>query len=478
MEELYNEFSFQPQVTFETFEKIGYGPFEVKRTALLNDILSKASPMSSVHISGCKGAGKTTVLDQLGRILIQQGKKVFMFPSARDFDRVDLQKAVKSTKDEEMWFLVDETQNNPTASMFTYLLKNNRGHKITTIGAGVPEFKTVSGEFTIHVGTERLFLNSHDDLKTEGVFDYFNALRKNVDPKEINTMLEGVRAYVGGTIYPLMWIASQLLPILDVEGGTASMALDHLHSVTFRDHPGFKEMVGRILPPVSSTNIRPLLYKERDPNALLDLRKKGFCNANFKVVSELLFEQFVAVLSPNTSFNGPLEHGLEGAVQLLKFALPPLQWSMYDPFGGPIEDALTVELLIVLAGARKITTRIYNPKLINSGNSRKKPDMYLNSTLDCFIECVKTSGNNKTEVSKLEEHIERFLPKATCANPYYVIGGSDYAILHYQEYGSQPMKPSKRNLAGDIFNKHVVTFLMSTREVFRGNERVAGPESM
>ena len=71
------EFQFVPQQTFSTFRKVGFGPFVVKRNALLQRILAEANPYASCHISGCKGAGKTTLLHQLGLVLQETGNEVY-----------------------------------------------------------------------------------------------------------------------------------------------------------------------------------------------------------------------------------------------------------------------------------------------------------------------------------------------------------------------------------------------------------------
>ena len=46
------------QDTYNSFESgNGFGPFTVERRALRDEILSVASPIVSVHVSGGKGAG-------------------------------------------------------------------------------------------------------------------------------------------------------------------------------------------------------------------------------------------------------------------------------------------------------------------------------------------------------------------------------------------------------------------------------------
>ena len=133
------EFSFQEQGTFEVFEQIGYGPFVVQRSALLQEVLKTANPMCSVHISGCKGAGKTTVLNLLGRQLSQQNQEIYFFDNASELSREPVIQFVKTlVKSKRVaYLLVDETQENTSAPLFTTLLKNTRKHNITVIGAGV-----------------------------------------------------------------------------------------------------------------------------------------------------------------------------------------------------------------------------------------------------------------------------------------------------------------------------------------------------
>ena len=81
------------------------------------------------------------------------------FESAEGFNRESVRSfvrvLVRSTQ--EVYILVDETQSNVNSELFTLLLKNPDGHQVTTIGAGVPEFHTVSGKFKKKFGTEHLF---------------------------------------------------------------------------------------------------------------------------------------------------------------------------------------------------------------------------------------------------------------------------------------------------------------------------------
>ena len=90
-------------------------------------------------------------------------------------------------------------------------------------------------------------------------------------------------------------------------------------------------------------------------------------------------------------------------------------------FGGPIEDALTLDL----AGVSHLETRLFNLKQVKAGKAARKPDLNLNSPVDAFVERVLAAANNKTEVVKLNEHIARFDTTSTDSKAYYGIGESD-----------------------------------------------------
>jgi hypothetical protein len=137
---------------------------------------------------------------------------------------------------------------------------------------------------------------------------------------------------------------------------------------------------------------------------------------------------------------------------------------------------MTVEMLLILSGVQHLGTRLFNPKLVNSGTAARKPDLYLNSTIDSYVECVLDRANKPSEVAKLDEHISRFYAKPTSGErAHYQIGGSNFAILHYQEQGRTPMEPtgSDHRFQGQVFQEWVFTFLMSTKEVFLGNIVIA-----
>eukprot|EP00978_Attheya_sp_CCMP212_P046535 scaffold397411_cov28-Attheya_sp.AAC.1 len=86
-----------PATKHSTFKPHGYGSFTVKRESLVDIIISEASPDVSVHMSGCRGAGKTIKIGT--KLLLQQ---------------VEVQSLVKNLikSGEEAYILVDETQAN------------------------------------------------------------------------------------------------------------------------------------------------------------------------------------------------------------------------------------------------------------------------------------------------------------------------------------------------------------------------------
>lgn len=189
--------------------------------------------------------------------------------------------------------------------------------------------------------------------------------------ESLRTVLEHIRNYVGGHIHPLMWLSDVLVKKLVAQGYNVDQTLEYLYSDEFRGLDKYKAMVDRCLPDILSTDVRPLLYKTHNPTSLYDLKRKGFCDADNKVLSEFLFQEFISKISSSHSFNTQLSQGVEGVQQLLQFALPNLDWKPYDPFGGAIEDALTLELLIVLSGVSYLKTRLFNPKLVNVGTAAR-----------------------------------------------------------------------------------------------------------
>ena len=367
----------------------------------------------------------------------------------------------------EAYILVDETQANVDSDVFTMLLKNDTNHSLTTIGAAVPEFKTVSNcAFKKRITTDQLFV-TEEMLNGEGISAFFAGTSSGARRDEIGKLLQYIRSHVGGHIYPLMWLAEHLVPRIKNEGSSVDDVIKYYESDAFRSQKAFKEMVQRVLPDVLATDIRPLLYRRRDARAQFDLKKKGFCDSSGRIISTFLFENFVSFQEGGgPSLLVQLNRGVAGVQQLLCHALPNVTWDEYMPHGGPIEDALTFELLLILSQVKKLGTRLFNPKLINAGTASRKPDLYLNSSVDTYVECVLTTANNLTERKKLDEHISRFYRNG--GDTYYNIGNSDFAIINYQREGSEPMQPSDQRFQGQIFEERVFTFIMSTKEVYRG----------
>jgi hypothetical protein len=193
------------------------------------------------------------------------------------------------------------------------------------------------------------------------------------------------------------------------------------------------------------------------------------CDNHDKVLLQLLFDSIILALGPGVPYPHQLNACLAGVQQLIAFALPQLDWTPSAPFGGPIEDVMTVEMLLILSCVQHIGTQLFNPKLVNSSMAARNPDLYLNSTIDSYVECILTRANNPSEVAKLDDHILRFYAKPPGEQANYQIGGSNFAILHYQEHGRTPMESSDHRFQGQVFQERVFTFLMSTKEVFLGN---------
>ena len=82
---------------------------------------------------------------------------------------------------------------------------------------------------------------------------------------------------------------------------------------------------------------------------------------------------------------------------------------------------------------------------------------------------------------KLDEHISRFYwekyddASKHAPPPYHEVVESDFAVLNYQSFGTAPLLPFDPHFQGDIFNRRVFTFLMTTKEVYLGSTRIGGP---
>lgn len=149
-----------------------------------------------------------------------------------------------------------------------------------------------------------------------------------------------------------------------------------------------------------------------------------------------------------------------------------MKWEHYASHGGPVEDALSFELLFVMAQIPQLSARLFNPKLVDVGTRGRRPDIYINSLVNSYIECVLTTGHTETDTAKLDEHMERFCADDDTVDPHYrLLEGQDYAVLNFQTSGSTPLNPSDPYRV--LFAERVFTFLMCTKQIFLGNKLMA-----
>ena len=455
----------------------GLGPFTVQQHSLRKEILEEASPTVSYHISGCKGAGKTTLLKLLGHDLLEKKKSVYLFRNARDIDlvRSDIDEVI--AKKAEAYFLIDETQGNVNSAVFTHLLKNDLHHQITTIGAGVPAFESLSSAFTEKIATDRLFL-SEQDLTQEGVLHYFTTdVTDTNERNEIEKFITELRSYVGGHIYPLMRLSELLVQKMKNDKKTSDQTTSVLNSVQFRESKFFKRLCARIMPSLQDVDIRALFAPRSyalSPT-LIELQRRGFCDMEGKVASPLLLDLHLASLSRSVpaALNRPLPAGVTGVQELLSFGAPAMSWEAYNSHGGPVEDALTFELLHVLAGVKSLGVMLFNPKLVTAGTSARRPDIYFDSNVHCYVECVLTNSNTEWYRKDVEKHVLSFFPSQDGQPPHYQIQSADFAILHFQGWGDAPMQLQREECV-HCFNERVFTFLLQTKQLFLGNTRIVG----
>lgn len=316
-------------------------------------------------------------------------------------------------------------------------------------------------------------------LVSENVVDYFSEGAAPAKAEEIKLLLFRIRSYVCGHIYPLMWLAEQLVPRI-ITGQTAKQAIEFMFSSEFRDSEGFKYMRELIVPDINIQVFRALFTTNPDAESLKELQRYGFCDQYNKVISQLIFDAYVQSLTGKQPFPRRLAPGVDGVRQLLQFALPTMNWQQYNAHGGPIEEAMTFELMLILSRVAHLGTRLFNPKLINFATGRK-PGLYLNTSVDAYVEAILTTANSDTERKKLDEHISRFYwekyddPLKHSSPAYYQIASSDFVILNYQNFGTEPMLPLDPFFQGQIFSERVFTFMMGSKEVYLGRTLIGGP---
>lgn len=458
------------------FDGNGFGPFTVERrqlrSAIVNQDLCKGKGWKgTVHISSAKASGKTTLLKLIGEDLSNRGDTVYFFDNSKLLDNVlDEIKALDQAvgKPGRVIFLVDETQESIGSPAFTFLLKS--AEKITTIGSGVPAFRSASGDFCTQRMTPELFLNSAD-LEREGVLDFFVG-HSTQRGTEVSTLLSHLCWHTGGHVYPLMRLSELLVPRILNEGGvSAEECIDFYDSLEFRKSTEFEDVCKRILPDIGTYDLKQLFFGSQNDEAWKRLERTGFCNRNGRIVSNLLVEAHYASLGSKVDVITDLHPGVKGIEQLLRIGLPRVQWRQYDAHGGAIENALTFELMVAISKLAGNTTQLFSPGLVDAGSQARKPDIFFNGIVKSYLEVVLSRSNTPKTTESLDEHVSRFYRLQEDQDPHYKLQpGRDFAILHFQDWGAEPLKPTHKWLKA--FQERVFTFIMPTKVLFLGDTRI------
>jgi len=455
------------------FKSNGFGPFTVERKELRDQLIEMARTEGcgwegTVHISGSKASGKTTLLLLVGEDLLNDGQTVYYFRNSKDLDSVLPEiEALDKELHKRIFFLVDETQENIGSSAFTFLLKTAK--HILTIGAGVPDYRSASGHFRERLQTSVLFLKP-EDLNKEGVIDYFVGGDSSIE-QEVSVLVSHLCQHTGGHVYPLMRLSELLVAKIKFQSASAKECIAAYDSRGFRKSREFAEICDRILPDVENYDLLQLFHGDADQVATRRLQRAGFCDSSGRIISRLLVEAYLASLGTHVEIIHDLKQGLAGIEQVLRFGLSRMSWTQYNAHGGPVEDSLTFELLSKVARLGQMDLLLFNPKLVNAGTSGRRPDMFFNNVLNSYVEAVLSLVNNAQAASNLDNHISRFYESPDSDQPWYQLqNGQDFAVLHFQNCGEVPIQPSDK--WKQVFDQRVFTYVMPTRQLFRGNLRV------
>jgi len=104
-----------------------------------------------------------------------------------------------------------------------------------------------------------------------------------------------------------------------------------------------------------------------------------------------------------------------------------------------IKDALTYDLLCVLAGVKSLDLMLFNSKFVTADAYARRPDVYFGSNVHCYMKCVLTKANSESYHRDAEKHMLRFLPRQE-GEAYYQTQNADFVLLHFQDWGDAPIQ--------------------------------------
>mmetsp|Transcript_23876 Transcript_23876/g.39472 ORF Transcript_23876/g.39472 Transcript_23876/m.39472 type:complete len:226 (+) Transcript_23876:168-845(+) len=171
------------------------------------------------------------------------------------------------------------------------LLKNDVGHSLITIGAGVQCLSISPEASRNHTGQLAYFSVRMICTLTVSRRIFPINVPTRIRVQNATTFLNHIRWHRGGHIYPLMRTAELLLPKITAEGQSAEDVIAHYGSPALREREEFKDICRRILPMVSVIEMRLLFFSHKEVDALKQLERKGFVNEHGAIVSKSVPEE-------------------------------------------------------------------------------------------------------------------------------------------------------------------------------------------
>lgn len=436
---------------------------------------------TNVYISGCRGMGKTCLLELVAKRLKSEGWDVYWFRSASDIPPgvgdafLTRANAAPQTK---IAVIVDEVASNPESGMFTALLKKAPPN-IFVIGAAVPRYLPSGASATFRFVLRHSDLVLKDgDTDVSALVEHWKAiLAPAVPPQTVDFVCKLVLSYCGGHTYAVLAFM-ELIFTTEVQKAVLMQGeaafLKHFYSEEFANNAVYRDICARcfdnISDPLSYKTLVRVLNGSGDSTDVGTLVRLGWWEAEKSTISSTLLLN-ECLLAGNTEIgndkkeklfvdgNKPAQENLE---LLVVEGVASMEENDFKSAGNqwPIENALSFNWA---HRVRLLFGNVHMQFQYPGTGGRCWMDFHVNGNINGVVEVQRNATKGKGSSQDINEHMDRLV---SGKYPF-----KNFVLLNFA------MHPKVKVILPDdpAHHNRVFTYQHSTNKLFRGQREIKSP---